>query len=73
MSEWSGYFALILDGARVTLLLTLIGCAFALVMAFAAGLGRLSRFFAVRALATKELNAANALRVLGKEVLVGVA
>jgi polar amino acid transport system permease protein len=52
MSQWSGYFALILDGARVTLLLTLIGCAFALVMAFAAGLGRLSRFFAVRALAT---------------------
>src|SRR5690606_17326190 len=42
----------ILQGALVTLQLTLMGSALALVMAFMAGLGRLSRFFAVRALAT---------------------
>lgn len=52
MSQWSGYSALILDGAWVTIELTLIGCAFALVVAFIAGLGRLSRYFIVRALAT---------------------
>lgn len=52
MSQWSGYLALILDGAWVTVQLTLIGCAFALVVAFAAGLGRLSRLVIVRALAT---------------------
>ena len=52
MPQWSGYAALLLDGAWVTIELTVIGCAFALVVAFAAGLGRLSRFFIVRALAT---------------------
>ncbi len=52
MTEWSGYLGLILQGAVVTLELTLMGSALALVMAFIAGLGRLSRFFAVRALAT---------------------
>jgi polar amino acid transport system permease protein len=52
MPQWSGYFALIMDGAWVTIELTLIGCAFALVVAFIAGLGRLSRYFVVRALAT---------------------
>jgi polar amino acid transport system permease protein len=52
MDQWSGYLWLILDGALVTIQLTLMGCALALVMAFAAGLGRLSQFFAVRALAT---------------------
>ncbi len=52
MSQWSGYLALILDGFWVTVQLTLIGCALALVVAFAAGLGRLSRFLAVRMLAT---------------------
>lgn len=52
MTQWSGYIGLILDGALVTIQLTLMGCALALVMAFVAGLGRLSRFFAVRALAT---------------------
>lgn len=52
MDQWSGYLWLILDGALVTIQLTLMGCALALVMAFTAGLGRLSRFFAVRALAT---------------------
>jgi polar amino acid transport system permease protein len=52
MTQWSGYIGLILDGALVTIQLTLMGSALALVMAFLAGLGRLSRFFAVRALAT---------------------
>ncbi|MEO3997797.1 ectoine/hydroxyectoine ABC transporter permease subunit EhuC [Mesorhizobium sp. CAU 1732] len=52
MTDWSGYLALILQGALVTAQLTVMGCALALVMAFIAGLGRLSRFFALRALAT---------------------
>ena len=52
MAVWSGYLTLILEGALVTLQLTVMGSALALVMAFLAGLGRLSRFFAVRALAT---------------------
>jgi polar amino acid transport system permease protein len=52
MTQWSGYIGLILDGALVTIQLTVLGSALALVMAFLAGLGRLSRFFALRALAT---------------------
>lgn len=52
MTDWSGYLTLILEGALVTLGLTVLGSALALVLAFAGGLGRLSRFFAVRALAT---------------------
>jgi polar amino acid transport system permease protein len=52
MTDWSGYLLLIFEGALVTIALTIMGSALALVMAFAAGLGRLSRFFAVRALAT---------------------
>jgi polar amino acid transport system permease protein len=52
MTDWSGYLNLILEGALVTIELTIMGSALALVMAFLAGLGRLSRFFAVRALAT---------------------
>lgn len=52
MIDWSGYIGLILQGALVTLELTVMGSALALVMAFIAGLGRLSRFFAIRALAT---------------------
>ncbi|MGO4838283.1 ectoine/hydroxyectoine ABC transporter permease subunit EhuC, partial [Rhizobiaceae sp. 2RAB30] len=52
MTQWSGYLGLIADGALVTIELTVMGSALALVMAFAAGLGRLSRFFAVRSLAT---------------------
>lgn len=52
MIDWSGYLDLILQGALVTIKLTLMGSVLALVMAFLAGLGRLSRFFAVRALAT---------------------
>jgi polar amino acid transport system permease protein len=51
-NEWPGYLALILQGAWVTLQLTVMGCAVALVFAFLGGLGRLSRFFALRALAT---------------------
>ncbi len=52
MTDWSGYLGLILQGALVTIQLTLMGSALALVMAFMAGLGRLSRFVALRALAT---------------------
>lgn len=52
MTQWSGYFGLILQGALVTIELTLTGSVLALVMAFLAGLGRLSRFFVLRALAT---------------------
>lgn len=52
MIDWTGYIGLILQGALVTLQLTVLGSALALVVAFAAGLGRLSRFFAVRAIAT---------------------
>jgi polar amino acid transport system permease protein len=52
MIDWSGYLGLILHGAMVTLELTLMGSALAVVMAFLGGMGRLSRFFAVRALAT---------------------
>lgn len=52
MIDWSGYIGLILQGALVTLQLTAMGCALALVVAFVAGLARASRFFAVRAVAT---------------------
>jgi polar amino acid transport system permease protein len=52
MSAWSGYLMLILKGAEATVELTVMGAILALVMAFAAGLGRVSRFFAVRAVAT---------------------
>lgn len=52
MIDWTGYIGLILDGALVTIQLTVMGSALALVMAFIAGMGRLSRFFAVRSLAT---------------------
>ena len=52
MIDWSGYIGLILQGALVTLQLTAMGCALALVVAFVAGLARASRFFAVRAIAT---------------------
>jgi polar amino acid transport system permease protein len=52
MTDWFGYLNLILEGAIVTVELTVMGSALALVMAFLAGLGRISRHFAVRALAT---------------------
>ena len=52
MTDWSGYIALILQGAVVTVQLTVVGSALALVMAFVAGLGRISRHMALRWLAT---------------------
>ena len=52
MTDWSGYLSLILQGAVVTVQLTVMGSALALVMAFLAGLGRISRYFAMRWLAT---------------------
>jgi len=52
MIDWTGYLGLILQGAVVTIELTLMGSALALVFAFMAGLGRLSRFGIVRAIAT---------------------
>ena len=52
MTDWYGYLGLILQGALVTIQLTVMGCALALVMAFLAGLGRLSRHAPLRWLAT---------------------
>lgn len=52
MGQWAGYLQLILDGAIVTIQLTLMGSVLALAMAFLAGLGRLSRIAPVRWLAT---------------------
>ncbi len=52
MTDWSGYIGLILQGALVTVELTVYGSLLALVMAFVAGLGRVSRFAALRWLAT---------------------
>ena len=52
MIDWSGYLGLILQGAVVTIELTLMGSALALVFAFLAGLGRLSRSGFVRGIAT---------------------
>jgi len=51
MTQWFGYTAMILEGALLTIQLTVAGSALALVMAFIAGLGRLSRFFLLRVLA----------------------
>lgn len=52
MGDWAGYLILILQGAWITVKLTLMGSALALVVAFAAGLGRVSRRAALRWLAT---------------------
>jgi polar amino acid transport system permease protein len=63
MAQWQGYLGLIVDGAWITVQLTVLGCALtvqltvlgcalALTVAFVAGLGRLSRRWAVRAAAT---------------------
>jgi polar amino acid transport system permease protein len=52
MDDWTGYLFLILNGAWITAALTVLGSALALPVAFLAGLGRLSRFFALRALAS---------------------
>ncbi|MDQ6435172.1 ectoine/hydroxyectoine ABC transporter permease subunit EhuC [Mesorhizobium sp. LHD-90] len=52
MTDWSGYLSLILQGAVVTVELTVMGSVLALFMAFLAGLGRVSRHAALRWLAT---------------------
>jgi polar amino acid transport system permease protein len=52
MRAWTGYIQLILDGAWVTIKLTVLGCALALIVAFLAGLARLSRHALIRSLAT---------------------
>lgn len=52
MDMWLGYLQLILQGAVITAKLTVYGCLFALVVAFVAGLGRVSHLWWVRALAT---------------------
>lgn len=52
MGDWAGYLTLILGGAWVTVKLTILGSALALVVAFVAGLGRLSRSAALRWTAT---------------------
>jgi polar amino acid transport system permease protein len=52
MGDWSGYLTLILQGAWITVQLTLMGSAVAVVMAFVAGLGRLSSHRALRWMAT---------------------
>jgi polar amino acid transport system permease protein len=52
MEQWSGYLGLIFSGAVVTVQITLLSCALALVAAFVGGLGRISRFWVLRWLAT---------------------
>ena len=52
MIDWLGYLTLILQGAAVTVKLTLMGSVFALIMAFVAGLGRLAPWAPLRWLAT---------------------
>ena len=62
MIDWSGYITLILRGAVVTIELTLMGSVLALIFAFLAGLGRLSRFAVVRAVATVYVDGACVMR-----------
>lgn len=52
MGDWAGYLTLILQGAWVTVQLTVMGCAVALIVAFLAGLGRVSRHAGLRWLAS---------------------
>ncbi len=52
MIDWAGYLQLMLAGALLTVELTVAGAVVAFIMAMAAGLGRMSRFWAVRAIAT---------------------
>ncbi|ARC38951.1 ectoine/hydroxyectoine ABC transporter permease subunit EhuC (plasmid) [Paracoccus yeei] len=52
MGDWAGYLTLILQGTWVTVQLTVMGCAVALVVAFLAGLGRVSRHAGLRWLAS---------------------
>lgn len=51
MDMWLGYLQLILEGAVVTAKLTVYGCLLALLVAFLAGLGRVSQHWWVRTLA----------------------
>jgi polar amino acid transport system permease protein len=52
LEQWQGYVGLILQGAVVTIEITVLGCIVALIAAFIAGLGRISRFWPLRWLAT---------------------
>jgi polar amino acid transport system permease protein len=52
LEQWQGYIGLILQGAVVTIEITILGCIVALIAAFIAGLGRISRFWPLRWLAT---------------------
>lgn len=52
MGQWSGYFGLILSGASVTIQITLMSCALALAAPVLGGLGRISRHWPIRWLAT---------------------
>ncbi len=52
IADWLGYFVLLLEGAWLTLGLTIFGSGLALILAFAAGLARLSRHRSIRILAT---------------------
>jgi polar amino acid transport system permease protein len=52
LSDWVGYSILLLKGAVLTVELTLLGCGLAVIIAFVAGLARLSRYRSLRSLAT---------------------
>ncbi|WP_415182467.1 ectoine/hydroxyectoine ABC transporter permease subunit EhuC [Phaeovulum sp.] len=52
MVDWFGYLTLIFQGALVTVKLTAMGSALALVVAFTAGLGRVAPYWPLRWLAT---------------------
>ncbi|MBK4217153.1 ectoine/hydroxyectoine ABC transporter permease subunit EhuC [Paracoccus caeni] len=52
MGDWAGYLTLILQGAWVTVKLTVMGCALALVVALIAGLGRVSHVAVLRWIST---------------------
>jgi len=52
MEKWLEYIPLILQGAMVTVQITVLGCALALFVAFLAGFGRLSKHRTARYLAT---------------------
>jgi polar amino acid transport system permease protein len=52
VGQWASYIPLMLDGAWVTIELTVLGSLLALVAAFLAGLGRVSRYWLLRVLAT---------------------
>ena len=55
MIDWAGYLQLMLAGALLTVELTVAGAVVAFIMAMAAGLGRMSRHCAVRAIATADI------------------